>query len=119
MLILLLSLCLSSGHLDLILLTALIFFIGVTFAAMQTFHMTLTADLSPPGLMGQTFGMWNLMAEFGALLSPVVSGALRDATGDWTLAIILDAAILGVGALLVLAVGGLHRTHQPAVNSKY
>ena len=118
-LVLLLALCLSSGHLDLILLTALIFFIGVTFAAMQTFHMTLTADLSPPGLMGQTFGMWNLVAEFGALLSPVVSGALRDATGDWTLAIILDAAILGVGALLVMAVGGRHRTRQPSANSKY
>ena len=105
MLVALLALCLSSGRMDLVVLTVLIFVIGIVFAAMQTIHMTLTADLSPPGKMGQTFGMWNLIAEFGALSSPVISGTLRDATGDWTLAIILDAALLGVSALFVTLVG--------------
>ncbi|MGD0816908.1 MAG: MFS transporter [Methanomassiliicoccales archaeon] len=117
LLVTLLALCLSSADLDLVLLTSLIFAIGVTFAAMQTLHMTLTADLSPPGLMGQTFGMWNLTAEFGALLSPVISGTLRDVTGDWTLAILLDAALLGVSALLVLAVGRRRRSPEASANS--
>lgn len=107
-LVALLAVSLSSGHMDLVLMTVLIFAIGVMFASMQTLHMTLTADLSPPGTMGQTFGMWNFIAEFGALSSPVISGTLRDATGDWTLAIILDAALLGISALLVLMVGRRH-----------
>jgi ACS family D-galactonate transporter-like MFS transporter len=111
-LVFLLAICLSDRNLDLALLTVLIFVIGVVFAAMQTFHMTLTADLSPPAMLGQTFGMWNLVAEFGALLSPVISGTLRDATGDWTLAIMLDAAILIVSAVLVLTVGR-HREGCP------
>ena len=105
-----LALCLSTGRPDLTLLTALIFAIGVVFAAMQTFHMTLTADLAAPEKMGQTFGMWNLVAELGALSSPVVSGTLRDSTGDWTIAILLDAALLGISALLVMAVGRHRRT---------
>ena len=111
-LVTILGVCLSNGGLDIAMLTALIFAIGVIFAAMQTFHMTLTADLSPPGMMGQTFGLWNLTAEFGALSSPVISGTLRDATGDWTLAILVDAVILVISAALVMTVGR-HRDRCP------
>jgi sugar phosphate permease len=92
------------GNMDLLGLGVLLFLIGVTFSAMQTVHMTLTADLSPPDMMGQSFGMWNLVAEVGALLSPVVCGYLRDLTGGWDAAIVLTAALLITSALLVLAV---------------
>lgn len=89
---------------DLASLAILLFLTGVVFASMQTVHMTLTADLSPPDLRGQSFGMWNLVAEFGALLSPVVCGYLRDATGSWDSAILLTAAMLVASALLVLMI---------------
>lgn len=89
---------------DLLGIALLLFGIGVTFSAMQTVHMTLTADLSPPDMMGQSFGMWNLVAEIGALLSPVVCGYLRDLTGGWDAAIILTSALLITSALLVLSV---------------
>jgi ACS family D-galactonate transporter-like MFS transporter len=78
-----------------------LFIMGVLFASAQTVHMTIAGDLSPPGQRGQTFGMWNLVAEVGAVLAPVLSGVLRDITGDWTLAILLDAALLTVSAVMV------------------
>ncbi len=89
---------------DLIPLGVLLFLTGVAFSSMQTVHMTLTSDLSPSDLRGQSFGMWNLVAEFGALLSPVVCGFLRDATGSWDSAILLTAAMLVASAALVLMI---------------
>jgi len=94
----------SIQSLDLFTLGLLLFLIGVTFASMQTVHMTLTADLSPPDLLGQSFGMWNLVAEVGALLSPVICGYLRDVTGGWEAAIVLTASLLLFSALLVSVV---------------
>ena len=89
---------------DLPALAILLFPIGVAFAAMQTVHMTLTADLSPPELMGQSFGMWNLVAESGALLSPVICSHLRDTTESWDAAIVLTSALLVASAALVMVV---------------
>ena len=48
--------------------------------------------------------MWNLVAEIGAVLSPVVSGALPDATGSWSAPLFLDAALIGVSCVLVMGV---------------
>ncbi len=89
---------------DALLLGLLIFLIGVFFAAAQTAHMTFTSELAPPGMIGQTFGMWNLVGEVGAVVSPVLSGALRDMTGDWTVAIVLDGLLLLASAIIVLLV---------------
>jgi len=90
------------GKTDLVTLGLLMFAIGVLFSAAQTVHMAYTGTLAPPSKLGQTFGMWNLVAETGAIVSPVLSGAIRDATGGWGWAILLDAALLGISALLVL-----------------
>ena len=38
--------------------------------------------------------MNNLIGEIGAVLSPAVSGALRDATGGWSAAIFVDAGLI-------------------------
>ncbi|MFP4197741.1 MAG: MFS transporter [Methanomassiliicoccales archaeon] len=103
-LILLLGVQVSSGGRDVMILGALMFAIGVPFAAMQTVHMTLTSDLAPPEMTGQAFGMWNLTAQIGAVLSPVVSGTLRDLTGDWVLAIVLTGGMVLASCLLVLLV---------------
>ncbi len=102
--VLVLMLIPSVEGMDLLGLGLLLFLIGAVFSAMQTVHMTLTADLSPPDLMGQAFGMWNLVAEVGALLSPVACGYLRDLTGGWGAAIGLTSVLLVASALLVLAV---------------
>ena len=50
------------------------------------------------------FALGGLIGEIGAVLSPAVSGALRDATGGWEAAIFLDAALIGTAALLFVFV---------------
>ncbi|MBN2910864.1 hypothetical protein JQC72_15295 [Polycladomyces sp. WAk] len=44
------------------------------------------------------------MGEIGAVLSPAVSGTLRDATNSWSPAVFLDAAIILSFFVLVLFV---------------
>ena len=61
----------------------------------------LAADLVPTAaLMGAAFGMMNLISEMGAVLSPAISGVLRDATGDWSAAVFLDAGLILASFLL-------------------
>ena len=91
----------------------------------------MLADLADPARHGAAFGMNNLIGEIGAVLSPAVSGALRDATGGWTAAVFLDAGLI-LAAVLLLAlvrdarVGGsgegsagrfARRTQAPTVSS--
>jgi MFS family permease len=92
------------GPSNLVILGALLFAIGLPFAAMQTVHMAMTSDLAPVALQAQAFGAWNLIAEIGAVLSPVVGGVLREATGTWTWALLLNAGILAASAVLVFLV---------------
>jgi len=96
---------LMSGRKDLVVMSILLFISGLVFFALQALNYTVTADLAPVELRGAAFGMWNLVAEIGAVLSPVVAGALRDATGNWSSAILLDGAIMAVSCLFVLAIG--------------
>ncbi len=103
-LVLMIALLNAASPEGVLLLGLLIFLIGVLFAAAQTAHMTFTSELAPQGMAGQTFGMWNLVAEVGAVISPVLSGALRDLTGDWTAAILLDGTLLAASAVMVLFV---------------
>lgn len=92
------------GPSNVVVLGALLFAIGLPFAAMQTVHMAMTSDLAPVALQAQAFGAWNLIAEIGAVLSPVVGGVLRETTGTWTLALVLNAVILLASAGLVAVV---------------
>ena len=48
--------------------------------------------------------MWNLIGEMGAVMSPVISGALRDATGGWAAAVLLDGGLILVSFVLILFV---------------
>lgn len=105
--------CIAMEPLNVVLLAVLLFVIGVLFSAMQTVHMTLTSDLAPRSMMGQAFGMWNLVAEIGAILSPVVSGTLRDMTGDWTLATIVTGVLLLISAAIVLFVREDAKANNP------
>jgi len=57
--------------------------------------------------------MWNLVAEVGAVLAPVLSGVLRDMTGNWTMAILLDAVLLVASAAMVSFLW-LSRTAKPS-----
>jgi MFS family permease len=95
---------LLSGRKDPTVMSAILFVSGLLFFALQAVSHALTAESAPEHLRGSAFGMWNLVAEIGAVLSPVVSGALRDATGSWGAPLVLDGALMGVSCLLLLGV---------------
>ncbi len=94
----------ASGSKSMVMLSVILFVSGLFFFATQTVTHTLTAELAPLEHRGSAFGMWNLVSEFGALLSPVVSGALRGATGNWESALILDGVLMAVCFVLVISI---------------
>ncbi len=98
------ALYIISGTRNLILVSALLFVSGLFFFAQQAVAHAFTAELAPPEKRGTAFGLFNLIAEIGALLSPVISGTLRDRTGGWGAAILLDAALMAGSCLLILGV---------------
>ncbi|MHB0705839.1 MFS transporter [Roseomonas mucosa] len=106
----------QNGGQSLMVMAGLLFVAGLFFNALQPISHALTADLASPEHRGSAFGMWNLVGEIGAVLSPVVSGSLRDAYGEWAPAVYLDGGLILASALLLLflreprLVPGLHPT---------
>jgi len=87
-----------------VVVATLLFFSGLFFFAQQSVSHALTAELAPASHRGMAFGLWNLVAEIGALLAPVISGTLRDRTGGWSAALWLDGALMAISCGLVLAI---------------
>ncbi len=92
------------GHKDPVAMAAILFVSGLFFFALQSVSHAFTAELAPVEHRGTAFGLWNLIAEIGALLSPVISGVIRDAFGGWGPAVLLDAGLMGVSCLLILSI---------------
>jgi len=86
------------------LMAGLLFAASTFFNAMQPIAQAMLADIADPAHHGAAFGMNNLIAETGAVLSPAVSGALRDATGGWEAAIFLDAGLIACAVVLLWCV---------------
>ena len=80
---------------------------------MQPIAQAMIADIAATEHHGAAFGMNNLIGEIGAVLSPAVSGALRDATGGWSTAIFLDAALIGGAVILFLFVRDTRHGERP------
>jgi MFS transporter, ACS family, D-galactonate transporter len=96
------GLYLSAGGNAVWALGVLLFVSSLFFNALQPIWHALAADLVPKAaLLGAAFGMMNLIGEMGAVLSPAISGVLRDATGDWTAAVYLDGGLMLVSFVLL------------------
>jgi MFS transporter, ACS family, D-galactonate transporter len=85
-------------------MAALLFGASTFFNAMQPIAHAMLADIAPPEHHGAAFGMNNLIGEIGAVLAPAIAGTLRDATGDWTAAVFLDAGLIAAAAILLACV---------------
>lgn len=94
---------LSGGH-SLLIMGILLFITSLFFNALQPISHSLTADMVEAKFRGSAFGMWNLIGEMGAVLSPVINGALRDATGSWIFPVFLDGIIILISFILILFV---------------
>ncbi len=96
-------------------LGVLLFVSSLFFNALQPIWHALAADLVPKAaLLGAAFGMMNLIGEMGAVLSPAISGVLRDATGDWTAAVFLDGGLMLVQLRAALPGQGAAGLRRPA-----
>lgn len=87
-----------------VVMSIILFISGLVFNALQSIAHNLTTELAPEKSRGAAFGMWNLIGEIGAVLSPVVAGALRDSTGSWSSPMILDGIILGVCVAIIFSI---------------
>lgn len=94
----------AAGAANVWLMAGLLFAASTFFNAMQPIAHAMVADIADPAHHGAAFGMNNLIGEIGAVLSPAVSGALRDATGGWSTAVFVDAALIGGAVILFLLV---------------
>jgi MFS family permease len=105
----------GGGAPSLALLGLLLFTSGVFFNALQPIVQGMTGDMVPASERGSAFGMLNLISEIGAVLSPVVSGILRDATGSWAPGVYVAAAIMIVSFFLYLPVKEAPAHHEDPV----
>ncbi|HBW36138.1 MAG TPA: hypothetical protein DEF89_12810 [Desulfosporosinus sp.] len=95
---------LYAGGTSIFMLGALVFGAGVFLFGTWSVSFSLVTAFAPPALMASAFGVWNLIAEIGAILSPVVSGVMRDATGSWVSPVMLDGALMVLGIICVALV---------------
>lgn len=94
-----------SGKNNPVIMATILFISGLIFFAVQAVQHAMVTELANEKQRGSAFGMWNLIAEIGALLSPVISGVLRDSTGGWGAPLFLDAALLGASCMLIIFIG--------------
>jgi ACS family D-galactonate transporter-like MFS transporter len=105
----------GGGQPSLALLGLLLFTSGVFFNALQPIVQGMTGDMVPAAERGSAFGMLNLVSEIGAVLSPVVSGILRDVTGSWTAGVYVAAGIMIVSFFLYLMVKEAPAHHEDPI----
>jgi ACS family D-galactonate transporter-like MFS transporter len=94
----------AAGGANVWVMAALLFGASTFFNAMQPIAHAMVAEIASPEQHGAAFGMNNLIGEIGAVLSPAVSGALRDATGGWAAAVFVDAGLIFGAIVLFLFV---------------
>ncbi|MFT4044828.1 MAG: MFS transporter [Gordonia sp. (in: high G+C Gram-positive bacteria)] len=91
------GLSVAAGSPSLVLLGLILFVSGLFFNALQPIVHGILGDLVPARYRGSAFGLFNLVAEIGAVASPVVSGVLRDATGSWAAGVFTAAGVMALG----------------------
>ncbi|MFF2341164.1 MFS transporter [Bacillus mycoides] len=87
---------------SMVIMGLILFITSLTFNALQPVSHALTAELVIPKYKGTAFGLWNLVGEIGAVLSPVINGTLRDLSGNWVWPIMLDAVLIIFSFFLLL-----------------
>ena len=95
---------LMSGATNLLIMSAILFISGILFFAVQSIQHAFISDLAPAEHRGSAFGLWNLIAEFGALLSPVISGVLRDKTESWGAPLLLDGGLVAASCICIILI---------------
>ncbi|TWP34840.1 MFS transporter [Leekyejoonella antrihumi] len=98
------GLSIVGGKPSMLLLGLILFSSGLFFNALQPIIHDITGNLVPASERGSAFGIFNLIAEAGAVASPVVSGVLRDSTGSWAPGVFTAAGVMAVSVVLFACV---------------
>ena len=98
------GLTILDGEPSLLLLGLILFTSGLFFNALQPITHSILGDLVPDDQRGSAFGIFNLVAEIGAVASPVVSGVLRDSTGSWAPGVFTAAGVMAVSLVFYLLI---------------
>lgn len=61
--------------------------------------LTLISDAAPKDKLSSVYGIYNCIAMLGAILSPYITGWLRDSTNTWNSGFYFAAGMLAVGWL--------------------
>ncbi|MBL1099995.1 MFS transporter [Streptomyces coffeae] len=81
-------------------MSVLLFITSLFFNALQPMAHALLNDVVDAAERGAAFGLFNLVGEIGAVISPALSGTLFDHYGSWTQAVAIDGALMLASAVL-------------------
>ncbi|MFB7272621.1 MFS transporter [Streptomyces sp. NPDC056244] len=93
-----------AGKPSLVVMSVMLFTASLFFNALQPMAHALLAEVVEEHQRGAAFGMWNLIGEIGAVISPALGGALFDAYGTWVGAIYIDGGLMIASAVIYLYV---------------
>ncbi|MFE5119353.1 MFS transporter [Streptomyces sp. NPDC056669] len=85
-------------------MSILLFVTSLFFNALQPMAHALLNDVVDAAERGAAFGLFNLVGEIGAVVSPALSGTLFDHYGSWTHAVYIDGALMLASAGLYVLI---------------
>ena len=85
-------------------LCVLVGIIGVFYGVTFPIYGACAGDYFPRGVMGTVIGVWTTFYGLGAILVHWVSGLIRDASGRYDYAFLINAAMAAVGLVLIACV---------------
>lgn len=85
-------------------MSLLLFVTSLFFNALQPMAHALLNDVVDAAERGSAFGLFNLVGEIGAVVSPALSGTLFDHYGSWTHAVYIDGALMLASAGLYVLI---------------
>jgi MFS family permease len=77
---------------------------GATALGWQGLHFSLLTELSPPGWEGRVVGFGLVFTSIGIASAPPLFGLLVDFSNNYALGWIAQAAVFGIGALLLSSI---------------
>ena len=89
-----------------LLLSVLVGLLAVFYGATFPMYGACAGDYFPRSLMGTVIGAWTPFYGIGAIAAHWVSGILRDATGSYFTAFVINAFMAALGFILFLFVNG-------------
>ncbi|WP_027877355.1 MFS transporter [Meiothermus cerbereus] len=84
--------------------TLIVVLYGATALGWQGLHFSLLTELSPPGWEGRVVGFGLVFTSIGIASAPPLFGLLVDFSNNYALGWIAQAAVFGIGALLLSSI---------------